>query len=367
MTRLEGNQAAAGFTMFVPEYSFNGQNVNAGRVPVVPGGNGGNATPPAVTGANYAMWDFSPDLKFGLAVTAPFGLATDYADGWVGRYQGLRTEITDLNFQPSVAYQINEHLSIGLGWQISYFNAVLSAAINLPGLGLAPVDAKQTNAGNGVGFGGDIGFLFEVDPATRIGLNYRSRIHYDLKGGTSIQAPDALIAASPVFQNSGLQVGLTLPDMINLGFYHEFTPQLALMADVQFVTWSTIQELNFQYDNGRPNTVEPEHWRDTWFGSIGAAYALTPQSRVLVGVAYDESPVTYQTRTVRLPDTNRVLASFGFSYDLNPHVQANFGFLHVFTNGAPINQLAFTPAGRTLIGNYALSANIISVSAVAKF
>jgi long-chain fatty acid transport protein len=367
MTLLQGNQVSVSATMYVPEATFTGHVTNAGTVPLVAGNNGGNITPSAIAPGNFAVLDFSPNLKFGFAVSAPFGLATDPRDGWVGRYAALRTEVTDLNFQPSVAYRFNEHFSIGLGLQISYFNAVLQAAVNLPGLGLAPFDSKQSNNVADVGWGGDIGFLYEFDPNTRIGLNYRSRMHYNLEGGTSIQAPAPLIEASPVFRNSGVHVNLTLPDIITLGFFHQLTPELALLATVKYTTWSTIQDLHFFYDNGRPVTREPLGWRDSWFGSIGAVYAVTPQIKALFGVGFDQSAIAAEKRTVRLPDTNRVNASFGFSYDINKNLQANFGFQHIFTNGAAVTEFAPTPNGGLVQGSYTLSANLISVSAVVKY
>ncbi len=331
MMLLQGNQAAASVTEIVPEISFKGHDTGAGFVPEVQGGNGGNLAQSAPVPAAFAMWDFQPNLKFGIAITSPFGEKTDYNDGWVGRYHALRTELTNINVTPSAAYRFNEHFSVGVGVQAAFFNAVLSNAINLPGLGLGIVDAKQTLAGNGLGVGGDIGFMYEFDPATRVGLNYRSRIHYDLTGGTSIQAPGYLIAASPTFQNSGAQVGLTTPDFINLGFYRNITPEIAVMADVQYTTWSVLQNLVVNYDNGRAATTIAENWRDTWFGSVGASYLWNPQTKFLIGVGYDETPVTDQARTARLPDANRLLVSCGVSYELNQYIKANLAYQHIFS------------------------------------
>jgi long-chain fatty acid transport protein len=366
MTLLQGNQAAASITEIVPEISFRGQATGAGLVPLVPGGASGNITPAAPVPASFAMWDFQSNLKFGIAVTSPFGERTNYQDGWVGRYHALRTELTNINVTPTAAYRFNEHFSVGVGVQAAFFNAVLSNAINLRGLGLGLVDAKQTLAGNGLGVGGDIGFLYEFDPATRIGLNYRSRIHYNLTGGTSIQAPGYLTVASPAFRNSGASVGLTTPDFVNLGFYHDVSTQIAVMADVQYTTWSVLKQLNVNYDNGRAATIIGEHWRDTWFGSIGASYAWNPQTKFLVGVGYDEAPMTDQNRTARLPDANRLLVSGGVSYELNPYLKANLAYSHIFTNGAIVNEASSAASG-LLQGFYTFSANLVSASVELRF
>jgi long-subunit fatty acid transport protein len=94
---------------------------------------------------------------------------------------------------------------------------------------------------------------------------------------------------------------------------------------------------------------------------------VTPQLRALFGVGWDEAAIAAQNRSARLPDTNRLLASFGFIYEINKNLQANFAYQHLFSNGTTINELATTAAGGLLQGSYTLSANLISASAVMKF
>jgi long-chain fatty acid transport protein len=43
------------------------------------------------------------DLSIGVGLSVPFGLETDYRPGWVGRYVALRTKLTTLDIQPTVA------------------------------------------------------------------------------------------------------------------------------------------------------------------------------------------------------------------------------------------------------------------------
>ena len=61
------------------------------------------------------MYDASPDLKFGLALTAPFGLQTQYDSDWIGRYQAIRSDIATININPNVAYRVSDWLSVGGG------------------------------------------------------------------------------------------------------------------------------------------------------------------------------------------------------------------------------------------------------------
>ena len=42
-------------------------------------------------------------MHFGLGVNAPFGLKTDYDDGWIGRYQALKSQIKTINVNPALS------------------------------------------------------------------------------------------------------------------------------------------------------------------------------------------------------------------------------------------------------------------------
>ena len=143
----------------------------------ISGSMGGDAIDDAAVGATYMFWDYAPDLKFGLAFTAPFGLRSNYDYDWVGRYINRKSSITNMNLSPSVAYRVNDKLSVGGAVQVGYTSVTLSQAIDLQALGAA-ADGLGTVNGNDWGVGGDIGFLYELSPTTRIGVNWRSQVSY---------------------------------------------------------------------------------------------------------------------------------------------------------------------------------------------
>src|SRR4051794_29416024 len=45
-------------------------------------------------GNAYFAWPFNDRIAFGFAINTPFGLKTDYDDPWVGRFQGIKSELT---------------------------------------------------------------------------------------------------------------------------------------------------------------------------------------------------------------------------------------------------------------------------------
>jgi long-subunit fatty acid transport protein len=114
---LSGNNAAIGFNQVMLDFEFENQEsaVNfLGSDMLITGGNGGEAgIDAAIPFAFYAYG--AGDLSFGLGVYAPFGLATEYEKGWVGRYHGVESAITVLNISPSVSYKLADNFAVGLG------------------------------------------------------------------------------------------------------------------------------------------------------------------------------------------------------------------------------------------------------------
>lgn len=366
MTRLEGNQIAGSATVIAPQAHFSGTNtVGATRTS---GGDGGDAINDAAVGAVYGMWDARPDLKFGIAVTAPFGLRSDYDLDWVGRYHALESAITNINMTPSVAYRINDNLSVGAGVQIAYTKVRLTQAINMAAiLGAGQPDGKAIVEGDDFGFGGDVGLLYEFSPTTRAGLNYRSQIRHKLEGDATFQATTNQKNALGVnVRDTTASAKLTTPDTVSFGVYHELSPQWAVMSDVQWTNWSTFKEVRIKYDSGRTDSVTDESWEDTFFFSLGATYTMDDHHKFHMGVAYDQSPVDTQHRTARIPDTNRYWLSGGYTYDFDKNFQVNVAYTHIFADKADINEVGAASVG-TLSGTYDASVDIVSASMVWKF
>jgi long-chain fatty acid transport protein len=371
MTRLEGNQVAGSATWIAPVAKFDGTNTvttgQASRRGQTVGTDGGDAIKDAAVGAVYAMWDAHPDFKVGMAVTAPFGLRSEYDDNWVGRYHAVESSITDINFSPSVAYRVNQNLSLGAGLQVAYTKVRLSQAINLAAVNPAWTDGKSIVEGDDIGFGGDVGMLYEFTPTTRVGLNYRSQIKHTLEGDATFQAtPQQKAALGVNLRDTGAKADLTTPDTVSLGFYHEVSPQWAVMSDVQWTNWSTFKEVRVKYDSGRADSVTDESWKDTWFFSLGTTYTMDDRNKFHFGVAYDKAPVDTEHRTARIPDSNRYWLSAGYTYDFNPNFQANLAYTHIFADKADINEQSASNSG-ALVGSYDAFVDIISASVVMKF
>lgn len=84
----------------------------------------------------------TPTIRAGLGVSPTFGNATEWNDTFVGRYQGVHSEISTINANPSIAWRVNDILSLGAGFNVVRFEADLRGMAPVTSLLPARVDAE---------------------------------------------------------------------------------------------------------------------------------------------------------------------------------------------------------------------------------
>ena len=126
------------------------------------GGTGGDAGSTALVPSMFFVMDINPRVNFGLGINVPFGLKTEYDSNWIGRFQGVKSELRTININPAVSFKLNDALSIGGGVSYQRAKIDLSQAVNwaaiagIPGL---PEGQNRTSVdGNAWGF--NLGALF---------------------------------------------------------------------------------------------------------------------------------------------------------------------------------------------------------------
>jgi long-chain fatty acid transport protein len=118
------------------------------------------------------------DLAVGLGSFSYFGGMLNYNDDWVGRYFVRDITLAGLTVMPSVAYRINDKISIGAGLNAMYGMLEDKKAVhNLAAEGDGQLKVKDDTWG----FGADVGVLFEPVKGSRIGITYISQVNLDFK------------------------------------------------------------------------------------------------------------------------------------------------------------------------------------------
>jgi long-chain fatty acid transport protein len=286
MTYLSGNQVSGDISIIIPSLAFSGTGTTAMRQ-TISGSNVANGS----TGAQpfpaaYGFYDLSPDLKLGLALSAPFGLKTQYESDWVGRYQAIKSDIETININPNVAYRIADWLSVGGGPAIQHLHTELSNAINsttvarlanplLPPTFSLP-DGSARVAGNALSVGYNVGVLLEISSGMRLGASYRSQVSHQIEGIAAFSVP-APLAASPAFRSTPARADLKTPEIVSLAASHNVSPEITVLAEAQWTNWSVVKNLRIERPDGSALTDQPEHWHGTWFGKYRSDLQTRPE------------------------------------------------------------------------------------------
>lgn len=365
MSLLENSQFAVAGHAVNLSADFTGGSVGPLAFTLAPntspgGGNGGDFGSTGFVPNLYLSWAFGDRWDLGVGINAPFGLVTEYDDGWVGRFQGIKSEILTMNINPAISYKISDTISVGGGINYQQIDTELTKAVPLGG----GAEGRTALNADGDGWGWNIGLLWQLSPATRLGIAYRSEIDHELEGDVSTR----MLTGMPLPSLSGAARGdVTLPDMLSLSLAFQASDRFQLLADVTRTGWSSIQQINvIDPGTGSTRDVLVLDFDDAWRYSIGGNYMLNDKWTLKAGLAFDETPVkNAQTRTVRIPDNDRTWISFGGQVKVGSSSRIDVAYAHIFIKDADI---AHTDPGpipavttTTVTGNYEGSVDVVSV------
>lgn len=303
-------------------------------------------------------------INLGFSVATPFGLKTDYQEDWIGRFQGITSDIKSVNFNPSASYEINKQWSVGAGVSAQKLDAKLTQAVNYTPFGL-PAEGLNTIAGSGWGYGFNLGAMGQITPSTRVGVAYRSSIEHDLEG--TVEFTNTAGALTGIFANGTVASKIRLPASLAISSVTELNPKWQLLTDATWTEWSTVQKLTFNRVSpaaGNPGLGQaaalPEadyEWKNSWRFAVGGIYKYSDTIKLKTGLAYDLTPVPDERRKVRLPDEDRLVLALGSQYLFNPATTFDVGVQYVMPKKARINS---TENGTTVVGTSEGNAWIVS-------
>ena len=266
--------------------------------------------------AGFITHQINDSLWAGLGLTVPYGMGTEFGEGWEGRERGTESMILTFDINPNLAWKVNDKLSVGGGISLQYAKAEL-------GMGMGPMQANVK--GDSWAWGWNVGLMFQPVETVRLGLAYRSHIAHNAEGHTDVKGLQNL--------TSDMKVRIKTPDTVTLSATWEATDALRLSGTARWSKWSNFRSLNVQNldlaGTKLGTTVVENNWDDTWFFSVGADYKLNGQWTVRGGVAYDQGPVENQYRMAVIPDTDRVWFSGGASYKYTDNLTFDFGATYI--------------------------------------
>jgi long-chain fatty acid transport protein len=362
-------------------------------------------------------------VAVGLGVFAPYGLTTDWPVASEGRFLGYKSLVQGVYIQPTLAFKLNDKLSLGVGVDITRLNVELRQRVDLasqtllvhpvlgtltfaqlgtvcaaagippaacgtvkPGTDFADLQLK----GNNYSTGFHVGLLAKANDKLSFGFRWMSGQTVDINNGkittTQIPVPGVnvpvpgvgLVPVDRVLQpqfasggklsNQNATSSIPLPDQVVVGVAVQAAPRLLLVADYQFSRWSMFDKLPINGDVLKKDIVESYH--NVSGIRVGAEFGVGAQSVVRVGFDGHGPASPAQSVTPNLPEGSRQEYTVGFGSQFSKNVRLDFAYMYLHQPeraGRTGDGGMAVPTTAVNNGVYNFNANILNVMVGLRF
>jgi long-chain fatty acid transport protein len=295
-------------------------------------------------------WNTLPNLFFsmpvgdsgfawGLGITTPFGQGISYDENDLVNFgaftNGLSPAIHDaqislVNFNPTVAFKLGEHVAIGVGADIFYSKLEFRQYYPWGELGIPAFIYDEGNAeaevdADGYGFGGNLALTWNVTERQRMAFTYRSEVEVRYEGDFEIHTvgppvPPPVGDFSPAFDTteSDFELDIKYPTIIGVGYGIALTDAIHVEASLEWLEWSVNKTLSADLGANGPMDV-PQEWDDTFTVAAGGDWRVSDHWVLRAGYAFIETPIPDETSAPSLPDADRHVLSIGLGYTIGGH------------------------------------------------
>ena len=148
------------------------------------------------------------------------GFGADNGSSWAGRYYNNEFSLAFISLTPSVAYPVNDKLSLGLSVPITVSNSITTSAINSP-VPNAPdgeLEVESTDVSPSL----NISSLYEFSQNTRIAFIYRAEADYDTDPDLEIKRYSLPANVIDTIEDAidSLEYNSNLPQSVSFGLFH---------------------------------------------------------------------------------------------------------------------------------------------------
>ena len=316
----------------------------------------------------YVTVPIGNNLTFGLGLMTPFGLRTNWASPWVGRFVSSDANVKTVDIEPALAWQnADGRIAIGVGADYRRGHIILqrnNGALNPFNGRITDVANVYLNSDWDNAWGYNVGILFKPSDRFRIGASYRSDMDIKFKGDatfTQISSGNAqfdAIVKSQLPPNQRISTTLPFPATAIIGVAFTAIPKTDLEFDYTRSTWSRFKSLDVTFvTTPAVNLSRPENWKDSNSYRVGVNHAATDEWDVRFGLLYDQNPQPTEAVSPLLPDADREGVTFGAGYHSGPWIVDGSVFVLHFKNRstAGISSEGFN-------GTYKTNASLLSLN-----
>jgi long-chain fatty acid transport protein len=279
----------------------------------------------------YAILPVGDNLTLAFGSYSAWGLRTDWADPWVGRYISRDADLKTMSFNPAIAWQTSDgRIAIGGGLEYRRGRVFLNAnqmALNPFTNRIADVANIRLASDYGNGMAWNAGILFKASDRLRFGASYRSDMDIDLDGEAQVnQIPtgnaqlDAIIGMQ-LPSNQPINTTLPFPAVAAVGLAFSPNADWDVEFDITHMTWGRFRALQVNFETTpQHGFIREQNWEDSSAYRLGANYKATADWDVRLGALYDENPQPTEMVSPLLPDSDRIGVTFGAGFHRGPWV-----------------------------------------------
>lgn len=323
-------------------------------------------------------YPINSQLVVGLGVVTPSGLGSSWNGTDLAFLSSPDTTVYDYSSQigmvtiaPSVAYRINDMISIGASFNLNYAMFTINQFAKFY---LTQSLGQYTEEDTGWGVGGTFGLLFKPSASLSFGLTVKTPSKVSLNGTASIS--NFPLLGLPESSEVGREI--TWPMLVQGGVAFRPLAGLTITADLQWTRWSSIKTIVSDYQNslwallmgagGRDEIVL--NWADALQIRAGLEFMVTEAIALRLGYMYDPAPAPIETMNILLPSYNFNTITAGLGYS-SGSLQFDLGFEYLMGQGRSLDFLTWyldpTQYGDGMPGDFGMNIIVPSLSVSYKF
>ncbi|HHW96051.1 MAG: OmpP1/FadL family transporter [Myxococcota bacterium] len=320
---------------------------------------------PQVVPTFFASYRINDWLAVGFAEFTAFGLSMSWPKDWEGRHLSYSSGLQTFTLNPNISFGPFKGFAVGVGFNAMYGAIDIKRGLTL---GMNPPGDTASNSvhlhASAWGFGANVGVMYQPSEQARIGLAYRSGIKISTKTGKMDYDVNEVFSAR--FPDQTFEADINLPHIIMAGMRYWPIKDLSLELDLQWVQWSSYDELNFKMSKGlglgpdarQMTLTERKDYHDSIQLRFGIEYKFLRDIMALrLGFVWDQNPVPDKSVDPMLPDSDRLMGAIGLGAIYKGFV-IDIGYMPVFG----LKRKVTLESGAPMAGTYSLMAHDLSVT-----
>jgi len=310
----------------------------------------------------YLTHKINERLSLGIGSFSHFGLSTDWPDDWEGNFISTFAELRTFFINPVVSYQVNDALSLAVGFSPVYSDLRFKKALKIRQLplnfGNADLDA------DGIGYGFNLALFYRMSDRIKFGLSYRSAIDIDYEGDADFNANQLIKFLLP---EGRFDMDIELPPIVAAGIATTITEKLTIEFDLIWVGFSTYDELHADFKQRVSPLLRnqfapiPRDYKDVLDYAISAYYQMNESLALRCGFLFGRSTVPEENADPILPDSDKYIIGAGFSFK-KAQLDLHVSYYAVFSSNLTVRRNY-----NDFNGTYESYASLISISCDYRF